>query len=265
MIRLAVLGDPVDHSLSPRLHAAALRAAGIEGAYEARRVDTHGLSVAAEELRRGILHGANITMPHKRLAARLSDRLEGTAAVTGSVNTWVYRESDLIGYSTDDDGVRFAIAHAGLPDAGPVLVLGAGGAARAAIVALRERPLFVTARRAEAANGVVGLAADARVVPWGTVVEGALVVNATPLGMSSQPLPKGVVESAGGLLDMVYGERMTPAVATAQRLGIPASDGLPMLVGQAAESFRLWTGHATSPTVMMEAANASSSSAARPK
>ena len=266
MIRLAVLGDPVDHSLSPVLHNAALAALGIEGTYEARRVDRSGLLRMADEVRRGRLDGANITMPHKQMAAQLADDLDSVSAKTGSVNTWVRDEKRLVGYSTDGHGVRFAIRHARLPKEGPVLILGAGGAAAAAVHALNERPLLLSARRPDAAATLLErLDVVARVLPWGDAAVGALVINATPIGMQGEALPSSVIESAGGLLDMVYGATMTPAVDLAARRGIPVSDGVPMLVGQAVESFRLWTGRNAPAGVMLDAANASSSTAYRPK
>lgn len=266
MIRLAVLGDPVGHSISPRLHTAALSAMGVPGTYEARRVDVAGMHRMADEMRNGRLDGANITMPHKRLAARLADDLDPVSSRTGSVNTWVRRDGRLLGYSTDGHGVRFAIHHSGLPETGEALILGAGGAAAAALDALGSRRLFVSARRPDAAAALIELVGvTAEVVPWGTPIDGALVVNATPLGMRGETLPPGIVESARGLLDMVYGSTMTPAVAGAVRRGIPATDGVRMLVGQALESFRLWTGRSVPPDVMFDAANTSSTPADRPK
>ncbi len=266
MMRLAVLGDPVEHSLSPRLHQAALAALGIDGTYEALRVTRLDMGRLANEVRSGGLDGANITMPHKRVAAELADSLHDEAAAIGSVNTWVRRAGELIGYSTDGQGILFAISFCHLPPDGPVLVLGAGGAAAAAVQALRDRPLHISARRTEAARSLKDrLSEGAVIIPWGTGVEGALIVNATPLGMNGEPLPQPVLESAGGLLDMVYGGIMTPAVASARKSGLPVSDGLPMLVGQARESFRLWTGFEVPAGVMVEAANLSSDSVRPPK
>lgn len=265
-MRLALLGDPVEHSLSPRLHAAAFTAVGIDGTYETRRVGPPDMRMMADEVRQGRLDGANITMPHKVLAAELADHLDQTATRAGSVNTWVRRDGNLVGHSTDGHGIHFAIHHGKLPKACPVLILGAGGAAAAAVDALYDRPLYLSSRRSEAAATLIEtMGVDAEIVPWGTPLEGALVVNATPLGMRGESLPTGVVELAKGLLDMVYGETMTPAVAMAMGIGIPASNGLAMLVGQARESFRLWTGLVVPAGVMLEAANLSSDSAYGPK
>lgn len=265
-MRLVVLGDPVAHSLSPRLHRAALAHCHLAGSYEARRVDQAEMVTAASEVRSGRLDGANITMPHKRLAAELSDQLSPVAARTRSVNTWVRAGASLAGHSTDGAGIDFALEWAGLPQVGQVLVLGAGGAAAAALVALEHRPLAISARRVEQAEALLEqLGVTAPVVPWGRAVLNALVVNATPIGMAGEALPEAVIEAAGGLLDMVYGEKMTQATVDAGRRGIPHTDGLAMLVGQARESFRLWTGRTIPAEVMMEAVNLSSSPALPPK
>ncbi len=240
MLKLAVLGDPIGHSLSPRLHTAALRAAGIEGSYEARRVDENGMAVAIEEIRRGELHGANVTMPHKRLAARLVDELGGQAARAGSVNTLVVRGSTVVGESTDVAGIR--LAWDGLPE-GPALILGGGGAAAAALLALEGRPLIVAARSSAAAIRLIertGVAAD--YAEWASPIAGAVIVNATPLGMAGESLPPGLLEAASGLFDMPYGPLPTEAAKAATSLGIPVVEGVEMLLAQAALSFELWTG-----------------------
>ena len=253
-MRLAILGDPVAHSLSPLLHNAALRAAGLPGEYVARRVDASGLVVAFDDLRSGQLDGANVTMPHKMLAAGTCDGLAATAARSGAVNTLVRIGTAVVGHNTDVDGVRLAWGSAGLPTSDAVLVLGAGGAAAAALLALDGRKLFLAARRPDHAAALVEhVGVDAAVVEWASPMPGAVVVNATPLGMRGESLPNGVVESCSGLLDMVYGPGGTPAGRAAAAAGVPVADGTTMLLGQAVESFRLWTGRAAPVAAMTTA------------
>jgi len=252
-VRLVLLGDPVGHSRSPAIHRAALAAAGIEGRYEARRVDEAGVYRACAEVRAGDLAGANVTMPHKRAAA---DRLAPEAARCGAVNTLVPTGGEAVGHNTDVGGLRLARDWAGIPAEGPVLVLGAGGAAAAALLAFAGLPLAISARRAGAAGALAAaVGVEAREVPWGVPVPGAVVVNATPLGMGGEPLPPGVVEeAAGGLIDLPYGAGSTPAAAEARGLGWPTADGLEVLVAQAALAFRLWTGREAPLDVMRRAA-----------
>jgi len=253
-VRLVLLGDPVEHSRSPAIHTAALAAVGIPGSYTARRVDAAGVRRACDEMRRGELDGANVTMPHKRVAAAAADRLSPEASRAGSVNTLVPDDGRVIGHTTDVDGVRIAWGWAGLPEDSPVLVLGAGGAAAAAMVALEGHEVLVSGRRPGAGPAVAAaLGVACREVPWGEVVDGAVVVNATPLGMAGESLPAGLVAAAAGVFDMAYGPAATPAVVEGRRLGLPVADGASMLVAQAARSFELWTGVRAPLPVMLDA------------
>jgi shikimate dehydrogenase len=258
-LRLAVLGDPVEHSRSPAMHTAALQAAGLAGTYTARRVDAEGLRAAAEEVRRGELDGANITMPHKRLAAELSDDLDPAAARARSVNTWILEGRGLVGFSTDVDGIRAAWARRGLPD-GPVMILGSGGAAAAALIALEGRPLRICARRIDAAAELVAATGvEARVEAWTTPADGETVVNATPIGMNGEHLPEGVLDAVTALFEMAYGPAVTPAVEFVGSRHLPVADGIDLLVAQAEASFRLWTGRIPAAGIMEAAARNRSS------
>ena len=251
---LVLFGDPVDHSLSPVIQQAALDAIGLAGTYRAVRVDEAGFRRGCAELRDGRWRGANITMPHKRLASAEVDDRTDEAGRAGSVNTIVVDGSRLVGHSTDIEGIRRTWDDADLPHHAPVLVLGAGGAAAAAVIGAGSTDVFLSARRLELATGLArDLAVAVRPLPWGTVVAGAVVVNATPLGMSGESLPPGIVEQAAGLLDMAYGRSTTPAVQTARSRGIPHATGSDLLLAQAAASFTLWTGRAA-PVAAMRAA-----------
>ena len=253
-LRLAVLGDPVAHSLSPVIQAAALDYAGLDGAYSKRQVDRDGMRRAADDLRSGRLTGANVTMPHKALAAGLADRRSGAVVRSGGANTLWMENGRLHADSTDPEGVRFAWQHARLPDEAPVLLLGAGSAAAAALLALGDRDVRVTARRPEAAHDLVArVGSKAVVAPWEQPVPGAVLVNATPLGMRGEALPAGVLDEAGGLLELAYGRGETPAEAVLAARGLPVASGELVLVGQGAASFAIWTGVEVPPTVMLAA------------
>lgn len=259
-LRLVVLGDPVSHSRSPVMHTAALAALGIPGSYRAVRVDEAGLRSRAAAVRSGALDGANITMPHKRAAHDLCDAVDGPAGRARSVNTWFRDDAGALrGTSTDVPGLRLAWERRALPVDAPVLVLGSGGAAAAATVALADRHPLVSARRPEGIEAITGRTGVAVVaVRWGEAVPGAVVVNCTPVGMRGETLPFGL-EAAAGLFDMAYGDGETPAVAEARRLGLPVADGIDLLVAQAELSFRIWTGRDAPPGVMEQAARKGSS------
>jgi shikimate dehydrogenase len=248
--RFVVLGDPVSHSMSPTMHTAALEALGIPGTYVARRVDVEGMQEAATEMRRGDLDGANITMPHKRVAAELADVLAPEAARAWSVNTWVRIDGDIVGHSTDVHGVRTVIDRCALPD-GPVTVLGTGGAAAASLIALEGRPITVVARRPEAAADMAAkCGVDIDVLAWDERPSPGLVINCTPIGMHGEALPAHLTGAATGFFEMVYASGATPAEVAARTSGIPVAGGLDLLAAQAEASFQLWTGTTPPPGVM---------------
>ncbi|MEK7252017.1 MAG: shikimate dehydrogenase [Actinomycetota bacterium] len=254
-LRLVLLGMPLGHSRSPLIHTAALTACGLSGEYTLREVDATGFAAACAEIASGTLFGANVTMPHKRAAHDACAQLDPDATRAGAVNTLVGRGGVLAGWNTDVVSLRRAIES--MPGVG-VLILGAGASAAAALVAAGSRDVTVAARRLDEAERLVEeIRPVSRVVPWATSMPGAVVVNATALGMSGEALPEGVLEEAAGLIDLPYGTIPTPAIRDAAVRGLPAVDGVSLLVAQAAESFEIWTGQAAPREIMEQAARAS--------
>jgi len=249
----AVLGDPVEHSLSPVVQNAGMRATGVDGVYTALRCNDADLP----GLMRGLAlagGGGNVTLPHKEAAARALDVATPAVKRTGACNTFWAEDGKLHGDNTDVDGFRGAVA-ALLTDriwGGRVLLLGAGGAARAVIVALLDdgiEEVMLVNRTPERARSLAGRAGDPRVRVVGdtSTLEDAsvdLVVNATRLGLvPGDPLPVaiGALGSVGAVLDLVYGgDAVTPLVAEAREKGIKAADGAEMLVRQGAAAFERW-------------------------
>ncbi len=234
---------------------AALSSLGLHGSYEARRSGQTGLEAALDELRSGNLSGVNITMPLKALAAANADRLTGLAKRSGSVNTLRFHGGLVEGHSTDAAAAQTLFADPRFDLSAPILVLGAGGAAAAVLVALDGREVHLAARRPDLARELGTRAGyEVTVVPFGTAVIGAIVINATPLGMNGEPLPAGVLDGASGLIDLAYGPVDPPATTEARRTGLPLVDGLEFLALQAGESFTWWTGIEAPLDVMLEAA-----------
>jgi shikimate dehydrogenase len=200
------------------------------------------LRQAFEDLRQGRLDGFNVTMPHKAEAYSLCDRVESEAARAGSVNTVVREGNEVVGHSTDITAIRECWQS--MSDLGPILILGAGGAAAATAVALENQATLYIASRTFGSGSALShrLGIELGEVHWGVPVVMARVVNSTPLGMKGEPLPEEVLALASGLLDMPYAAAETPAVARARELGIPLVDGLELLLAQAGHGFRLWTG-----------------------
>jgi shikimate dehydrogenase len=248
---LAVLGDPVSHSFSPLIQNAAFRATGVDAVYVALRCDAARFEGVVLGLC-GAGGGGNVTLPHKQRAVALLDVATEAVRRTGACNTFWAADGSVHGDNTDVEGFRRALRTLlGSPPIGArVLLLGAGGAARAALVALLDdavgdvRVLNRTGERAHALAKEVGdprvHVAEAEHLEWGRF---DLVVNTTRLGLQeSDPLPidLGSLNGVGAVLDLVYGPSGTPLVKSAAALGIPASDGGEMLVQQGAAAFERW-------------------------
>lgn len=248
--RLAgVIGHPVRHSLSPTIHNAAFRALGLDWIYTTFEVAPGRGRAALEAMRALGLGGLNVTMPHKADVATGVDRLSPVAAALGAVNTVVVADGTLLGESTDGEGLIAALAtdHGFDPSGRRCLVLGAGGAARAAVLALAvggASEVVVVARRPEQAAVAAGLAgASGRTGAAGDVAGADLVVNATPvadrlpLGLRADDLGPGQL-----VIDLLYHPVVTALMEAAATRGAATANGLGMLVHQAALSFRMWTG-----------------------
>jgi shikimate dehydrogenase len=251
--RLAgVLGWPVAHSRSPLLHGAWLARHGVDGAYVPLPVRPDGLSVAVRGLAAAGFAGANVTIPHKQAALALCDRLEPSAERAGAVNTLVFDERGTSGFNTDGWGfIQHLRACAIDPAAGPALLLGAGGAARAIAAALRESSVRVTLcnRSPDRAAAVAAALPGAETLGWerrdAALGDFALVVNTTSLGMRGQPELELSLDRAARSLavaDIVYAPLETRLLARARARGLRTADGLGMLLHQARPGFQAWFG-----------------------
>lgn len=258
-----VLGWPLAHTLSPTIHNAAFRRAGIDCVYLAWPVAPDDLGAAVAGLRALGALGANVTMPHKERVAGHLDALSAEAAAVGAVNTIAVAADGLVGHNTDVDGFRAVLeSDAGFDARGrSAVVLGAGGAARAVVKALADAgagDVAVAARDAERAATVAALAGG-RAVAWddaaGAAAAADVVVNATPVGGDgSDPAPGASFRAGQVVVDLVYDPPSTPLVERARAAGADAWGGLGMLVHQAAASFRIWTGREPPVEAMSAAA-----------
>lgn len=277
--RFGLVGHPVQHSLSPVLHEAALASTGQRGTYALVDCLTVDLESAVERLREGSFDGLNVTLPHKEALVPLVDHLEGAAAAIGAINTVLCTpEGRVEGHNTDVSGLIMALETRwpGTPWKWlPVTIIGAGGAARAAVLAadrLGAGEIRITNRTQARAERVVSDLQGICRAPLMScsmeqaVKDAALVVQATSVGMSWL---SGQVEWAthrqrtadalrcarpgASCFDMVYRPRTTAWMQGAVEAGHEAEDGLGMLVAQAAASFLLWTGVGPDREVMRAA------------
>lgn len=253
--RLAgVLGWPVGHSRSPRLHGYWLQELGIDGTYVPLPVRPEDFATVLRALPKMGFAGANVTVPHKEQALALVDEVEPLAARIGAVNTLVVRaDGSILGQNTDAFGFlqNLLAGSSWRADKGPAVVLGAGGAARAVVAALVDagvaeiRLVNRDLGRAERLAADIGGPVSARA--WDRLdLEGAaLLVNTTSLGMAGQPplrLDLDALPTDAVVNDIVYAPLMTELLLAARARGNPVVDGLGMLLWQAVRGFSQWFG-----------------------
>ena len=264
---LGVIGDPVSHSRSPRMQNAALRALGIDWAYVPLPVRADELEAALRGLRAVGFVGVNVTVPHKEAVARLVDELRPVAEASGSVNTVVFADDGrLIGDSTDGPAIAAAItSEVGEAYTGEVLVLGAGGSARATAAALAQEGCAVSihARRPEAAEALArDLAQTGHVRAVAELPDpvGGVVVHCTPVGAlvepDAMPLPATRLMDVRVVVDLAYraDAAPTPLIMAAAEAGCAVVDGLEVLARQGARALEIWTGETAPLEVMLAAA-----------
>ncbi|MBV8462350.1 MAG: shikimate dehydrogenase, partial [Acidimicrobiales bacterium] len=251
---VGVIGDPVAHSLSPRLHNAAFDALGLDWVSVGFRVPAGQAATALTGAAALGLRGLSVTMPHKEAAARAVDRLGIEAAALDAVNCVVFDEGRTVGENTDGAGLVAALRRGSgfEPEGQRCCVVGAGGAGRAAVLGLAGAGaaevvvLNRTRARAEAAVALAGGAGR-----LGTPEDAAtcqLVVNATPLGMADAgggdawPLEPAFLHPGQVVVDLVYHPRRTRWLQAAEGVGAAVHNGIGMLVHQAALQVTRWTG-----------------------
>lgn len=273
--RLGIIGFPISHSISPQFQQAALDHLGAKATYRAWAVEPDGLAAFIDELRSPKVLGINVTVPHKEAVIRLVDEVDEWATAAGAINTIVNRSGILTGHNTDGAGFLRALREAGdfEPRRCRSLVLGAGGAARAVVLALaREGAVEITianrtqdrARRlcrVAADNGLQAqhISLDPKALSQ-AAASAELIVNCTTLGMTHSPeehrslLPWEQIPPTALVNDLVYNPQETPLLKEARRAGASVLGGLPMLVYQGAASLEMWTGREAPVAVMLEAA-----------
>lgn len=270
-----LIGHPVGHSVSPVFQQAGFDWYDLDVCYQAIDVDYASLCNIVSTLRGNEVIGANVTVPHKETVVALLDVLDEDARLIGAVNTIVNREGVLVGYNTDALGFVMALKEEASfdPNGKTALVLGAGGAARAVVVALAGagvKSLVIanrTLRRATAlANSVRHIirsveAIDLYTDSMSSIARSShIIVNCTTLGMSGStgqndtPIGANLIPPHALVCDLVYNPQETPMLKDAEKAGAQVLGGLPMLVYQGGASFRIWTDREAPIKIMFEAA-----------
>lgn len=276
--RAGVIGTPLGHSISPAIFKAAFGAAGIDAIYEAWDTPEDTLEGRINSLRGADFYGANVTIPHKQAVIPYLDGTADLATLAGAVNTIVHAGGKLTGHNTDVTGFARSLKEDAAfdPKGKHTVVLGSGGASRAIALALVQggaSTIFVIGRSVRRVEGVV-LALKPK-TPSGTTISWAywgdgsymtalaqadLVVNCTPIGVAGSdtagrsPVEAHLIQPHSIVFDLVYNPTETALLAAAKSRGARTVSGIGMLVYQAAEAFKLWTGQDADTSVMFDAA-----------
>ncbi len=274
---LGIFGDPVEHSRSPRMHGAAIAVLGLDAVYVPLHVRAEKLPAAVEALSALGFRGVNVTLPHKQTIMALMHELDETAEAIGAVNTVVCEGDALIGRNTDAPGLRRSLEEHGLSLGGMrALVLGAGGAARASVVALAHagaERIVAASRTVERAdqmmrdlasamrNHASSLESKALASIESALPDMDLVIQATSATLNggvdaerfAAQLPLEQLPEAAWVVDLVYEPRQTTVLRKASARGLRTVDGLGMLLHQGALSFEHWLGQSPPLGAMREA------------
>ena len=258
---VAVVANPIKHSISPFIHNSAFEATNTNGVYLAWEVDATELAETVANIRRYQMYGINLSMPYKEQVIPYLDQLSEEACLIGAVNTVVNREGTLIGYNTDGKGFFKSLPSFKISRK-RVVLLGAGGAAKAILaqaildgvsqisVFVRSSSMEKTRPYLEKIQNATGFRVDLFALEdiqelQDSITQADLLVNATSVGMdgSSQPIPTSIVLPEKLLVaDVIYQPFETPFLKWARNQGNQSINGLGMLLYQAAEAFELWTG-----------------------
>lgn len=247
-----IIGWPVGHSRSPKLHGFWLEKYGIDGAYVPLPVPPVHFATTVRGLMRAGFVGVNVTVPHKLAAFAICDKVDDTARRAGAVNTLTFREGRIVGANTDGWGfIANLRQHSVDPSGGPVLLLGAGGGARAIAASLLTvgATVSIANRTAEHAEQLARDLPGVTPIAWAkrhaAIADHALVINATILGMrGNEPLNVDLSRAAPGtaVADIVYVPLETPLLAEAKARGLVPIEGLGMLLYQGVPGFKGWFG-----------------------
>jgi shikimate dehydrogenase len=247
-----IFGWPIAHSRSPRMHGYWLERHGIDGAYVPFPVEPGNFALAVRGLRAVGARGGNVTAPHKVAAFDICDTVDDSARRAGAVNTLFFEDTGIRGANTDGVGFLSNLRAFGVdPAAGPALLLGAGGAARAIAAALLDAGVSVTVanRTPERAAGLAGLLPGLKLVDWSArsaaLADHALVVNTTSQGMHGKGdlgIDFSRARPGSAAADIVYVPLETPFLAAARAAGLRRVDGLGMLLHQGVPGFSHWFG-----------------------
>ena len=257
MKKYLVIGNPIDHSLSPELHNYWIKENNIVGTYDKEKLNNEDLKNFFQRIKNGEISGANVTIPFKKEVIPYLDDLSLEAKNTQSVNTIYFKNNKIIGHNTDIYGFKQAINDTGYDLAGKkILILGAGGVVPSIIFALykmKASNIFLCNRTKEKAENIKNLFNDVNIVDWGKIVDSEIIINATSVGLNKDDkinLDFSKFRNAEFFYDIIYNPKNTNFLKAAKKLNKKTENGKKMFIYQAAQAFKIW--HKVEPQVNNE-------------
>tara|TARA_Y100000816_G_scaffold109233_1_gene76246 strand:- start:895 stop:1689 length:795 start_codon:yes stop_codon:yes gene_type:complete len=253
MKKYLVIGNPIDHSLSPKLQNWWLKENNINATYDKIKLEDHEIKNFTQDIKEQKIAGCNVTVPFKKTVIPFLDKLSLEAEQTQSVNTITFDNGNLVGHNTDIAGFDTAIKKLNFSVKGKkVLILGAGGVVPSIIFALKNmhvQEITISNRTREKAENLKALFNDLKILDWGNLTDFNMVINATSLGLNNETINLNFSSLGHDKLfyDVIYNPRETNFLKTGKQLGYKTENGKTMFVYQAMEAFKLW--HKIEPKV----------------
>ena len=253
MKKYLVIGNPIDHSLSPKLQNWWLKENNIDAKYDKIKLEDHEIKNFIQTIKEQKIAGCNVTVPFKKTVIPFLDKLSPEAEHTQSVNTIIYENGDLVGHNTDIAGFDSAIRKLNFSVNGKkVLILGAGGVVPSIIFALKNmnvQEITISNRTKEKAENLRALFNNTKILEWGNLTDFHMVINATSLGLNNEKINLNFSSSGNDRLfyDVIYNPQETQFLQMGKKLGYKTENGKTMFVYQALEAFKLW--HRIEPKV----------------
>ena len=246
MKKYLVIGNPIDHSLSPKLQNWWLKENNINAVYDKIKLEDHEIKNFIQDIKKQKIAGCNVTVPFKKTVIPFLDKLSPEAEQTQSVNTITFNNGDLVGHNTDIAGFDTAIKKLNFNVEGKkVLILGAGGVVPSIIIALKNmnvQELIISNRTREKAENLRDLFDNLKILDWGDLTDFHMVINATSLGLNNETIDLDFSSLAQDKLfyDVIYNPHETHFLKMGKQLGHKIENGKTMFIYQALEAFKLW-------------------------
>tara|TARA_B110000027_G_scaffold96303_1_gene101653 strand:- start:33 stop:824 length:792 start_codon:yes stop_codon:yes gene_type:complete len=249
MKKYLVIGNPIEHSLSPKLHNYWIKNNNINAIYEKKKINENEIESLISEIRKKKLDGINVTVPFKKAAIPFLDQLSLEAESTQSVNTIYLDNNMVVGHNTDINGFELGIKHSKFEAAGKkIMILGAGGVVPSIIFALNKMKISeitISNRTKDKAEDLKFFFKNIKIVDWGEVPEFDMIINATSVGLKEEDkinFDFSRVEKNKFFYDVIYNPKETNFLKTAKELGHEVENGKLMFIYQAFTAFKVWHG-----------------------